>query len=62
MLTIADDGVGIAPEARPSARGLHIGLQVMRERAAQVDGELSVLPGPGTGARVRCRVPIPLRD
>ena len=62
VLTIADDGVGIAPEARPSARGLHIGLQVMRERAAQVDGELSVLSGPGTGARVRCRVPIPLRD
>jgi len=62
VLTIADDGVGIAPEARQSARGLHIGLQVMRERAAQVDGELSVLPGPRTGVRVRCRVPIALRD
>jgi signal transduction histidine kinase len=62
VLTVADDGVGIVPEARQSSRGLHIGLQVMRERAAQVDGELSVLPGPRTGVRVRCRVPIALRD
>jgi signal transduction histidine kinase len=58
VLTVADDGVGIGPEPLSPSHGLHIGLQVMRERAAQVDGELTILPGPQDGARVRCRVPL----
>jgi signal transduction histidine kinase len=61
VLTVADDGVGIEPDLGRSSPGLHIGLQVMRERAAQVDGELSVQPGEHAGARVRCRVPLARR-
>jgi len=58
VLTVADDGVGIGPALGGATPGVHIGLQVMHERAAQVDGELSVLPGEQAGARVRCRAPL----
>jgi signal transduction histidine kinase len=58
VLTVADDGVGIGPAPGGATPGVHIGLQVMHERAAQVDGELSLLPGEQAGARVRCRVPL----
>ena len=58
VLTVADDGVGIGSALGGGAPGVHIGLQVMHERAAQVDGELSVLAGEQAGARVRCRVPL----
>lgn len=57
LLSIRDDGVGIAP-SRTSERQLHIGLEVMRERAEDVGGELKISCTQGKGVRVECLVPL----
>ncbi|NTV10360.1 MAG: GAF domain-containing protein, partial [Zoogloea sp.] len=52
-LTVADDGRGFEPNARPDAvGGEHIGLQIMEERAARIGGRLSIESSPGRGTRV----------
>jgi len=57
LLEIADDGVGFDPDrAYPG----HLGLQSMRERVAQLDGELTIKSAPGAGSVVRVRVPLEL--
>jgi PAS domain S-box-containing protein len=54
VLEVADDGVGFDPHiAYPG----HLGLVSMRERAAELGGELSIRSGPGEGARLRVRIP-----
>jgi len=57
VFAIEDDGRGIAPEAACSDAELHIGLQVMRERAGAVGGTLTVGAGSRGGTRVECRAP-----
>jgi signal transduction histidine kinase len=52
-LEVADDGRGIAPEARGG-----VGLHSMRERAAELGGELRVERGEGRGTHVRARLPL----
>lgn len=53
-LTIADDGVGFdATLERPG----HLGLGIMRERAAAVGAGLSVASSPGAGTRITVRWP-----
>lgn len=59
LLSVRDDGVGMAP-SRPSERQPHIGLEVMRERAEEVGGELRISSIAGDGVRVECRVPLPV--
>jgi nitrate/nitrite-specific signal transduction histidine kinase len=54
---IEDDGRGIAPNVALSESGLHIGLQVMHERAAAVGGTLTVARGSRGGTRIECRAP-----
>jgi len=44
MLTVRDNGVGIAPEASASGRGHRHGLRALRERAAYLGGCFSVRP------------------
>ncbi len=57
LLEIVDDGVGFDPDrAYPG----HLGLQSMRERVAQLDGELTIKSAPGAGSVVRVRVPLEL--
>jgi signal transduction histidine kinase/streptogramin lyase len=53
LLTIEDNGVGFRMEDVPSG---HFGLMGMKERAAVVDGELSLLSELGKGTTVRLRV------
>jgi two-component system nitrate/nitrite sensor histidine kinase NarX len=57
-LLIEDDGEGMAPvlAARP---GEHIGLSVMRERAARLPGELTIESEPGEGTRIVLTFPFP---
>lgn len=51
-VVVADDGRGIAADARH-----HVGLDSMRERAAEVGGRLSVTSEPGRGATVTAVLP-----
>jgi two-component system nitrate/nitrite sensor histidine kinase NarX len=50
-ILIEDDGIGINEQAFGSP-GEHIGLTIMRERAARLGGELRVESEPGEGTRI----------
>ena len=54
VVTVADDGSGIAADATPG-----VGLASMRDRAAEVGGSLDVQSGP-TGTTVTARLPLEL--
>jgi PAS domain S-box-containing protein len=56
VLELADDGVGFDPQAEYSG---HMGLNSMRERAAQIGGTLEVESQAGQGSVVRLRIPRP---
>lgn len=55
LLTIRDDGVGLAPGPLPDG---HHGILGMRERARLLGGRLRVVSRPGHGTTVSTRVPI----
>ena len=50
MMTIGDDGCGFALDKIPPN---HIGLDIMRERAAAIDGDLSIETTPSIGTTVQ---------
>jgi two-component system sensor histidine kinase UhpB len=54
LLTIADDGEGIA--LAPEQQGM--GLRIMRYRASMIDGTLDIFTAPGRGTRISCDFPI----
>ncbi|MFI7273674.1 GAF domain-containing sensor histidine kinase [Streptomyces sp. NPDC049879] len=56
VLRVADDGTGFDPEA-VRARGRHLGLVSMRDRAAAVGGTLTVRSAPGAGCVIEMEVP-----
>jgi nitrate/nitrite-specific signal transduction histidine kinase len=64
-LSVVDDGRGIESEvvdslqaaAEPSPDGQHLGLRLLAELAADVDGTLSVTRDSGGGTRVCLRIP-----
>lgn len=56
-ITVRDDGQGFDPAGSDDRGGEHIGLRVMRERAAEVGGSVSVRSIPGQGTAVVVRVP-----
>jgi signal transduction histidine kinase len=53
-ITIADDGVGVDPDAQ--TRGL--GLIGMRERLAALEGRLDVTSAPGKGFELNVQIPV----
>jgi signal transduction histidine kinase len=53
-IVVQDDGRGFDPEARAPG---HVGLQVMRERAAAIGAQLTVESSPRGGTRVVVTVP-----
>jgi signal transduction histidine kinase len=55
VLVVQDDGAGFDPGA--SFPG-HLGLQSMRERAAESGGSLEIESGPAKGTTVRARFPL----
>jgi nitrate/nitrite-specific signal transduction histidine kinase len=56
-ITIADDGHGFDPTDVSSERAQHLGLQIMRERAASVGGTLEIDSHADSGTRVVLQVP-----
>jgi signal transduction histidine kinase len=54
MLRVADDGVGVAPDARAGD-----GTRNVRARAERLGGTASVCPGPNGGTVVSWQVPLP---
>jgi signal transduction histidine kinase len=59
-LSIEDDGVGFAysEEAYMLWRGGPLGLHIMRERAVQFGGELTIDSRPGQGVHVLAEIPL----
>jgi signal transduction histidine kinase len=53
LLQVEDDGIGL-PDPLPAGG---MGLRTMACRAGILEGELSLTPRPGGGARVSCRAP-----
>ena len=54
---VEDDGLGFDPETTPEQPG-HLGLRMVRERVAEVGGELTIDASPGRGTRVSARLPL----
>jgi signal transduction histidine kinase len=59
-LTVRDNGAGfdLAHYQTPEERRKHFGVMSMTERASLVGGTLDIETGPGSGTRIRVRVPI----
>ena len=56
-VTVQDNGVGISETALAGSGGF--GIQGMRERCAQFDGEMTIDNEPGMGATRMFTLPIP---
>ena len=55
LLEVTDDGCGFDPMV---AQGGGVGIVVMRERVAELGGQIEVKSQPGEGTEVRVRVPV----
>ncbi|GAB4424817.1 MAG: sensor histidine kinase [Chloroflexi bacterium OHK40] len=58
QVVVRDDGAGFDPGGLSDAPGGHLGLRQMRERAAALDGRVTVISRPGQGTEVRVWLPI----
>jgi signal transduction histidine kinase len=56
-LDVVDDGRGLPPERRAG-----VGLNSMRERAAELGGTCTVAAAPAGGTWVCARLPLPMDD
>ena len=56
-MRVSDDGRGFDPARVEHVTG-HYGVLSMRERAAQVRGQLTIASQPGSGTRVEAVVPV----
>jgi signal transduction histidine kinase len=57
VLEILDDGCGLTP-APAAGSGSGRGLRHMAQRAEKLGAQLTLEPAPGTGLRVRLRLPL----
>lgn len=56
---VEDDGQGIEEKVVSDPPGEHIGLSIMRERAARLGGTLNIESDPGEGTRVELQFNVP---
>jgi PAS domain S-box-containing protein len=56
-VTIEDDGCGLQPEASTAIKQRHFGLEIMRERAESLGGQLAIESTPGHGTRIVATLP-----
>lgn len=62
-VSVEDDGIGLEGGGKGSDSDYgHYGLNIMRERAARVGGEVAVLPGKTRGTRVVLSLPLTSRN
>ena len=54
---VSDDGRGYDPHTMQADAQAHVGLQIMRERAAQIGGTLDIQSAPGKGTQVVLELP-----
>jgi signal transduction histidine kinase len=59
VTTVEDDGVGFAPAGSGGPREGHFGLALLRDRASDFGGELTIDSAPGRGTAIRLEVPEP---
>jgi two-component system nitrate/nitrite sensor histidine kinase NarX len=57
-ILIEDDGHGMESETGAPGPGEHIGLSIMEERAAAINGEVTIESEPGEGTRVYLHFPV----
>jgi signal transduction histidine kinase/ligand-binding sensor domain-containing protein len=59
-LSVEDDGRGfdVAETMERASSGKALGLLGMQERVGMVDGKIEIHSGPGTGTRIRVRLPL----
>ncbi|NOV24818.1 HAMP domain-containing protein [Cupriavidus necator] len=56
-LVVQDDGEGFDPDELATRADAHIGLSIMRERAARLGAQLHVQASPGRGVRIELVLP-----
>ena len=56
-LLVSDNGTGIHPAIAGRGKDGHFGLQGMRERAARIEGKLTLRSSAGTGTEIKLVVP-----
>jgi len=61
QVKISDDGLGFAAESA-AASERHVGLQIMKERAARIGGECVVASRAGQGTSVLLKLPRPVLE
>jgi len=59
VITIEDNGVGV-PASDIPGKGVHFGMNIMRERAQRLSGTVSVARRPRKGTRIRLTFPAAL--
>jgi two-component system, NarL family, sensor histidine kinase UhpB len=57
QMTIHDDGKGFDPRRLYEKQGKHLGLQVIQEMAAMLNGSLTIRSKPGRGTKMAVKVP-----
>ena len=58
-VVVADDGRGLAADAKPRGRPRTLGLTSMRERVEALGGTFELASEPGSGTRVSATIPLP---
>jgi two-component system nitrate/nitrite sensor histidine kinase NarX len=59
-VTVRDDGRGFDPTKENGSRTAHLGLHIMRERAAHLSGSLQCESRPNEGTTLRLTLPLPV--
>jgi len=62
MVLVEDDGIGIQDTVIKGGPGEHLGLKILKERAARIGGTLKIESEAGEGTRVILRFPQPKDD
>ncbi len=57
LICVIDDGAGFDPDDPPAQDRRRLGMLSMRERAAEIGGQMELHSAPGSGTEVRVRVP-----